>query len=128
MSVGGTDSGFDVISSSVNTSYLIFGVDGSYEPTPPLFNDYGGATPTSGYCADGDLWFEALCTANSTAGTTMTFAPVQGKNSFQIFGGRKLDQPGDVFWSPGFLDVVPEPVSISLFALSGLVFLRRRKM
>jgi len=98
-------------------------------PSLSLFDDYGGETSQGGYCGGyADWWFEAECTANSTPGTTMVFTPGQGKDCFQICNGRELDQTGDVFWGIGSLNVVPEPVPISLFALSGLAFLRRRRI
>jgi len=129
VTVSGNDGGFSVDSSTVNLNYLQFNLDGSYNPSLSLFDDYGGETSQGGYCGGyADWWFEAECTANSTPGTTMVFTPGQGKDCFQICNGRELDQTGDVFWGIGSLNVVPEPVPISLFALSGLAFLRRRRI
>jgi len=133
LSVIGTGTGFGVNSSTLNTAFLTTNTDGSYQTSPPLFDDYGGETSIAKFCGDdpawpnGNWWFNASCTANSTPGGTLVFTPSQGKANFQIYGGGGEILPTEVSWNAGSLDVVPEPISISLFALSGLVFLRRRK-
>ncbi len=111
-----------VVDSFTLNPTLQFFTNGSIHDTAPQLLEAGGATFDSGFCADEDWWLEVTMTANSTPGI-MDFTTAQGE-TFAIYGAGNTS---DVDWGTGSLNVTPEPTSLCLLALGGILALRRRR-
>ena len=124
--------GFAINGTTLNSVFDIYRTGTASTNSVPQFDDYGGAIFDGGFAADGDdWWFEAECTAGPTVGV-MEFYTAQGQHPllggwFTVTGGSDLDQPGDVSWGCGYVNVIPEPASISLLSIAALGLLKRRK-
>jgi len=107
----------------------------SYDGTTYTTLDVPGAIYTRAYGIDGNnivgFYNDGMAHGFSYDGSTYTTLDVPGARhtfAYDIDGGNIVGEYHDADGNPyGFVPVIPEPTTLSLVAMGGLMILRRRR-